>query len=332
MQANYHISSPAAIAGGVVASGGAMALLVRDAWITGWTVDLALMPALVGLTILAGHLLWTALRHGRAFSVVGLALLSILGSALVVYETAGRRGEVRDVKTAGVAGTEAKRSELQQRLREAEEILATHRKAASAECASGVKKRCEGMTYTVSTWESAVTGYETKIGKLPPPSPVDPKAARIAAVLDLAGVTVKPEAVKRAVATLEPFALPLFLELGSIVLFSFGISQRQRKVAMVAIPTIPAKMVAPAAPKAPPVAETKETVAQSSTGMTKIEAERDLVTLLALGKPIPSQDWLVERWDMEGKKGTISKWVADWEADGIITRTQVGARKVIGAA
>ena len=331
MQANYHISSPAAIAGGVVAAGGAMALLVRDAFITGWTVDLALMPALVGLTILAGHLLWTALRHGRAFSVVGLALLSILGSALVVYETAGRRGEVRDTKVAGVAGTEAKRAELQQKLREAEEILATHRKAASTECASGVGKKCDGLTYTVSTWESAVTGYETKIGKLPPPSLVDPKAARIAAVLDLAGVTVKPEAVKKAVATLEPFALPLFLELGSIVLFSFGISQRQRKVAMVATPAIPAKTVAPAAPKATP-AETKETVAQSSAGMTKIEAERDLVTLLALGKPIPSQDWLVDRWDMEGKKGTISRWMADWEADGIVTRTQVGARKVIVAA
>lgn len=318
MRFKYTIASFPAIVGGVAAAGGAIALLVRDAFISGWTVELALMPVIVGLAILSGHLSWRALCGFRLLAAAGLTVLSILCSGFVVYETMGRRAEVRDVKVASAVDTEKRRQHLQTMLREAEEILAKHRALLSQECASGTGKRCSGITYSVMTWESAVAGYETQIKKLGPQTPADPKADRFAAVLSLF-VGAKDADIKRNVATFEPIVLPLILEFGSMVLFGFGFSssRRQKTVAVQ-----PAEQVTP-------VADQKPLPPKGGT-MTKLEAERDLVMILALGKPISSQDELAERWNVG--KGTISKWMVDWEERGLVTRAQYGRCKQIVAA
>lgn len=318
MRFHYTIANPAAIVGGVAAAGGAIALLVRDAFTSGWSVDHALMPVLVGITILSGHLLWEALRRGRLIAAFGLALLAIFGSGLTVIEAMGRRAEVRDVKVASAVDVETQRKHLRVMLTEAEEILAKHRALLATECASGKGKKCDGMTYTVLTWESAVAGYEAKLAKLGAPKPVDPKGERVAAVVAFF-TSLKEGDVKKGVALLEPFAMPLFLELGSIVLFSFGFSGRKKREIAAAVP----------AEQVTPVAEPMSPTPKGGS-MTKIEAERDLVTLLALGKAIPSQDWLTERWGVG--KGTTSKWLADWEDRGLVTRTQSGHCKLIEPA
>lgn len=320
MRFHYTIANPAAIVGGVAAAGGAIALLVRDAFVTGWTVELALMPVIVGLAILSGHLSWRALCGFRPLAAVGLTVLSILCSGFAVYETMGRRAEVRDVKVASAVDTEKRRQHLQTLLSEAEEILAKHRALLSQECASGNGKRCSGLTYTTLTWESAVTGYQTQLAKLGPQTPADPKADRFAAVLSLF-VGAKDADIKRNVATFEPIALPLILEFGSMVLFGFGFSSRRRREPIAAV--APAEQVTPAVEQLPPSSP-------KGGSLTKIEAERDLVTLLALGKAIPSQDWLTERWGVG--KGTVSKWLSDWEDRGLVTRTQSGHCKLIEPA
>lgn len=57
---------------------------------------------------------------------------------------------------------------------------------------------------------------------------------------------------------------------------------------------------------------------------TKADALADLRTLLRVGQSVPSQDWLRERWRLQSK-GTVSKWVTEWEADGLIpARTRAG--------
>lgn len=64
---------------------------------------------------------------------------------------------------------------------------------------------------------------------------------------------------------------------------------------------------------------------------TKAAAERDLVTHLAFGNSVPSQDSLAFRWNVG--KGTVSKWVSDWERNGTIPqRTQVGRCKTIASS
>lgn len=57
---------------------------------------------------------------------------------------------------------------------------------------------------------------------------------------------------------------------------------------------------------------------------SKAEALADLKMLLKVGQSVPSQDWLRERWQLQSK-GTVSKWVTEWETDGLIpTRTRAG--------
>lgn len=326
---HYSKASPAAIIGGVAAACGATALLVRDALVTGLTVDHALAPVLVAITILAGHLVWQAVRRGRVFSACGLALLAILGSALTVYETAGRRAEVRDTSVAAASDTEKQRQHLRKMLAEAEEILVKHRASRDTECATGKGKKCDGLQYTASTWEAAVSGYKAELAKLPPPKPVDPKAERLAAVLGFL-VGVEDASVKKAVATLEPFALPLFLEFGAIILFGFGLPSRPKPRSTVS----PVEPVAPAVPAPQPAVEPRVIEAPPSKpnggAVTKLQAERDLVTLLAMGKTIESQEWLAQRWNVG--ESAVSKWLAIWEREGLVKRSQSGRYKIVEAA
>lgn len=312
MTPKYHKRSWSAMVGGLVAAAGATALLVRDAWTTGFTVDHALMPVMVGVTILAGHLLWQALASGRAVAAFGMLLVALFGSSLTVYETMGRRAQVRDASVAEVAAVEAKRTHLQGMLSEAEQILSGHRETMAKECRSGNGTRCKGQTYTVSTWEAAVAGYEAKLARLPPPRPVDAKAERIAAIAAAAGVTGVD--VRKIVALVEPFAFPLFLELGSIVLFSFGLGRGS--------PNAPAPLPAPSV-----VTNDDDPVRSKS----KEEALADLKMLLRVGQTVPSQDWLADRWKVS--KGTVSKWASDWEADDQIpARQRDGKVKFLVAA
>lgn len=61
----------------------------------------------------------------------------------------------------------------------------------------------------------------------------------------------------------------------------------------------------------------------------KQEALADLLTLSAMGREVPSQDWLAERWGRP--KGTVSKWLTDWEGRDLITRSQAGRCKAVSA-
>ena len=61
--------------GGILAASAAIAMLVRDAQ-TGWTMEMALMPVLVILTILAAHLAAQAFRAWRFISAAAMILLA----------------------------------------------------------------------------------------------------------------------------------------------------------------------------------------------------------------------------------------------------------------
>ena len=66
------------------------------------------------------------------------------------------------------------------------------------------------------------------------------------------------------------------------------------------------------------------------TGQTREQAEADLVTLLALGQSVPSQESLSVRWNRP--KQTVSDWLRTWESDGLIpARRQTGRTKMIKA-
>lgn len=322
----YHVASPAAILGGTAAAGGAIALLVRDAAVTGWTVDLALMPVLVGLTILCGHHTSKALFRGRVLSAAGLAILAVFGSTLTVYETMGRRAEVRDAKVAVAADSASQRLHLQQMLAEAEENVTKYRKRLSDECGSGKGTKCGGFTYTVKTWEAAVTGYKAEISALGAPKPIDPKAERVAAIAAMFGVGISPDVIQRHVALVEPLAIPIFLELGSIILFGYGLG-RGRKIEVQA--PAPTRQPLPEIEVANDPTPLPVPLSTSGPAYTRDEALADLTTLVKAGHHPESQDWLAARWNVQ--KGTISKWLRHWETAGQLpgNRQPEGRRKMV---
>lgn len=69
---------------------------------------------------------------------------------------------------------------------------------------------------------------------------------------------------------------------------------------------------------------------QPTCQKSKRECLADLLTLTALGRDIPSQEHLRERWGM-AHKGTVSKWLKEWEDQGLITRVQSDRCKVVSA-
>jgi hypothetical protein len=231
------------MAGGVIAAGGACSLLVRDGWTTGFTLDHALMPVMVGLTILSGHLFWQAVRDWRAFSAIGFAVLAIVGSTLTIYETMGRRAELRDTKVAAAVAAnvviEEKRAELAKataRLEEAENMV--KREMTGERCG----KRCQDWKVRASEVEAKLEKLSREIAETGGERPVDAKAERAAAVAAILLPDVPEVRVKATVGLLEPFALPMFLELGSIVLFGFGLGRREvTKGTKVTATTIPAQ-------------------------------------------------------------------------------------------
>ena len=231
------IHSPAAIAGGVLAAGGALALLVRDGFVTGFTLDHALMPVLVALTILTGHLMGAALRDWKPISFLAFAGLACLGSSLTVYETMGRRAEVRDVKVASAKQSVEEVARISRDLVLTRELVTESQKAVGLECASGRGKKCEGLTFVLNQRQASLEKLEGQMEHLGAPPPVDPKAERAAAFLALFGFAPKP--VKANVAVFEPMVLPFFLELGSIFLFGYGVKRHRPATVKVATSTPP---------------------------------------------------------------------------------------------
>ncbi len=64
------------------------------------------------------------------------------------------------------------------------------------------------------------------------------------------------------------------------------------------------------------------------TKLSKTEAKVDLVRLVALYQ-IPSQDKLALRWGRP--KGTVSKWLKEFEASGLISRKRTAKTKRIAS-
>lgn len=118
----------------------------------------------------------------------------------------------------------------------------------------------------------------------------------------------------------------LFLEIGSalglLVAAEFGrpqvpanpASQEPNRAEPEAKNEVEAAEPSEPAPKAPPK--------RSSRPMNKLEAERYVVTQLALGRELPSQDWLCEHCKVG--KATAHEWVKEWKRRGLVKTERTG--------
>lgn len=340
MSTNSTAARWAARATGIAASSGALYILLRDAFETGHaSTEQILTPIVVGVTIVSGHLVMTALREFRPLSAAGFAALFALGTGLTVHLSVGQQAKVAaasegaaDVYAAAMAEISSEHTATGARRTRAEGMLAEAQRKLAAECATGRGRRCDGIRATIEVYEAAIKGHDAHLAELaqrrtalgPEPS-ANPRAERIADVAALFDATADRPAIARAVNILEPFGMALFFELGAIVAFGFGFAPRRTPRTVPNRPAIPDRSPDKPARRASPPASPPASVRGRANGRTdKDDALAELVTQLALGRTFGSQDELAGRWGRS--KSTVSDWLREWESAGLIPARRTAGR------
>lgn len=232
-----------AITAGVVATAGAMAILCRDAFASGhWSLDHALLPVIVCITILAGHLVGTA-GWRQPISAAGFALLFALGTGLTVYTSVGRQAGIAD---KSIADAEAINRELSDKRAELKASRARweHADGQATKEMTGKKclvERCQAWRTRATDIQSRIDVLQAGIARLGGGQVVAPNAERAAEVAALFGFD--KAAAKRAFIIFEPFGYSLFLELAAIVAFGFGFARLRPKAQRVEITPEPGPVV-----------------------------------------------------------------------------------------
>ena len=125
---------------------------------------------------------------------------------------------------------------------------------------------------------------------------------RIAAfVALLPNVTSRIEKIEDDVRLVKPTLFGIFLEAAALAFAFYGFR--------------PGSGAGSAAPELPPA----ERAPVPAASTTKAQAEADVVRLRGV---VPSQDDLADRWNVH--KGTVSKWMRDFEARGLVRRQRAG--------
>ncbi len=247
------------IGAGILASGGALAILMQGTIKTGHLrLDQALMPILVALTIITGHLTTSAARERKPLSALGFAAVFSIGTLLTIYTSVGSQAKMAGAETATASAAKQSRQRIESQMARVEaertkasNMLAAAQRKLAKECASGRGSRCRGRQATVAVYQAAVKGHNADLARLNgqldtlAPAPVTgARVGRMAAVLAIfAADEVKARArYERAFMLFEPFAYSLFLELGALVAFGFGFGHARKakmKRAMKRAPTTP---------------------------------------------------------------------------------------------
>lgn len=222
----YYLHSLPSTFAGIVAAGAAIALLTRDGLQNGITLEHALMPVLVGLTVLFGHEAFRALKEFKLLSAAFMLALAVFGSGIIVAETMGRRAETRDAKVAQATKTVDQYAAVAADYQRASKLVAEADGWVAHECRSGAGPKCKGNQFVLAQRTAHAAALKAQLEAAAAPAPVDSKADKIAYWAALLGAS--KATAKEVFQNLDPFTLALFLELGAVAGFGFGV--RTRKV------------------------------------------------------------------------------------------------------
>jgi hypothetical protein len=220
-----------------------------------------------------------------------LLALALLGSGVMVTGTLGRIAEAKDAKQAGFMAQNRQFALLNDELQVA-------KTEAGRECKSGFGAKCSNAKARIDSLTAEMSSHRVVA--------IDAKADAIASFAALFGFDV--EHTKAIVSALDPVALPLFLELGSVLMFgaAFHGNARQPKATV-----IDAQQMATSEP------------ATFARVWSKQEALADLKRLREAG----SGRWLAARWGVH--PGTVSKWLSEFEDAGHVERARDGKAKAL---
>jgi hypothetical protein len=364
-----------------VRSWGALALGIICAGVTGLvifedvlrnkapiTTDHVLTAAVIVITAAAGHMWWRRL-WSSAF-ITGLGLLLIFGSGLVylVVASGGRNAEVAANKRHAAHASNSERAGRLKKIAEAEYILASCpagspakdygercglRDAMAAECGSGKGKRCDGKSYSVSTYEAAIEGHRSALKNLPALEEDGALKATARAIVAFKGVSGdERETTERAYfERLEigiPYVKALLVEIATVVFLGVGIGHRStHRTTVAATVASPAATVGgqspatsrPAQPKAqlsqPATVAPSATVAMTTATVTQLRPAATVAATVAHSEALAlqllhrsgtvAQEDIVQLFG--GNKSRASRWLGKLEQEGTVRRWSEGRNK-----
>lgn len=355
---------------GCLAAAGALTLLTDDAIASGhWTLEHKLTPLIVALTLAGAHFAPRAVRERRFGYALGWAILFCAGLAAQLYTSAGKQAATATAQIDAATAQAGARTRAERRLKDLEKDVAEARRAQAAECATGHGTRCKGAIATLAAQQADLAAAEAVLAGLPVAPVAAPNADRAAAIV-AALWGGDHGAIKAALVLLEPLRYTVLLEIGALVSFGYAagghgssspngsgarwpwgrrtvrpnLALRRRidieaehaarteangsangSEAAIEPDTVQAERSA-----APGKTPDRKAVAPRTVRTRKAQAEAEIVTLLALGRSIPSQQSLADRWGVS--KSTVSDWMRAWDAAGLTRRQAVGKCKRVTAA
>ncbi|MDX2205769.1 MAG: hypothetical protein NW223_23660 [Hyphomicrobiaceae bacterium] len=336
MMSTYTKAQHCAIALGVLAACGALAILWQEPISTGvWTMKHFLLPILITIAIVTGELAVVAASEHRLGSAAGFAFVFVVSSALTLYSSVGSQKEKSAEKASGAEAHNELLADKRAALKGEEHardvagrLLEDTRAQLQADCVRGKKSKahCDGVRTNIGVYEAAIAGHETviaryeadiqKLGGKKVARPNAEALGELATVLGWNGTKVA------AVATVaEPFAFSFCFEIASIVAFLYGLRSKHMPATVAPTATVPEPL--------PPKPGNRRPVAVNQV-TTKAAAEADIVQLVARGQRLPNQEALRQRWRVH--KGTASKWLRDFEQRGLVQRDVEGRCKTVRSA
>jgi len=321
-----------------------------------WRLQHTLSLLAVFCVGLAAELTFDAFMAGRRFVGRGLALVTVIGLALLCYNSGGRQAEAGADKANAAKAHNGKIADAKQRLKDA--VAAKAALDASAIETSAKKdcgRNCKDLLLQSQTAAQAeITAARAAVAALPAPMLEGSTKAQFWA--DTLAPIVPPRITVHIAERLEYVLWTLLAELGCMVSWCFVRDRHTpatvTTTATVATVDVPLEQLRerffatdddngphdPTSgrrrkqPKATVAGKPTATIHHLNVG-NRAQKVAEAEALAWLREHIERNGCLDEQdamaADIDVHKGSVAKWMRKWEAEGLIQREQVGRRKVV---
>lgn len=233
MRANSTPARALAIALGVIASGGALYILLKDDVMAGrWSDAFVLVPIMIVIALAAGHLAVEAFRSRKLLAALGFTIAFVMGSALTVYTSVGKQAESSDSQILSAEDSTKRRASIETEIADVQRSINWARPDMLKACMGAPEPlppnawpECRRRRASVQAFEQRLPELKKDLESLGSRKPVAADADRVAKVIHmLFGLDEKH--VKAVLIVIKPFAFSLLFELTAIAAFGFAFGHR----------------------------------------------------------------------------------------------------------
>lgn len=210
----------AAFTGGILAAGGATAILVSDAVSTGnWTLETKLAPVVIVLVIVFGYVADLLKARGEPSGM--FRFLMAVGVAVTIYFSVGRQSDLATTQTMASETSHILHDAEMKSLIRNKAMLEQEQSKLSTECASGGGTRCTGIKVSIEVYQNAIAGNLARMKELGPQHTANPSAEWLASVAGLLGGNA--DLTRKLSIMFAPLMLTVLFELAAVGLFGVAL-------------------------------------------------------------------------------------------------------------